>query len=182
MTFLLDKKFLLFVGKFLGIFLFLYYGTIAWIGIGAPGGYYSPFVAQHLDYVSWIKQSLVSGTAWLVGLFGYDTVQEPGFLIRILGRRGVYIAMSCVGYGVYSFWASYIIANDGSFLKKLAWVVGGILSLWAINVGRISLFLVAINKNQQMPFGIDHHTWFNIVAYAFIFLMIWIHQRQLKPE
>jgi len=178
---LLDKKFLLFTAKFLGIFLFLYYGTIAWIGIAAPGGYYNPFVAQWLDYVSWIKHSLMTGTGWLVGLFGYDTVQEPGFLVRIVGKRGVFIAMSCVGYGVYSFWAAYVMANEGSVAKKLAWVLGGILCLWAINVGRISLFLVAINKNQQMPLGIEHHTWFTMVAYAFIFLMIWIHQKKLTP-
>ena len=170
------------MGKFLGLFLVFYYGTIACIGIAAPGGYYSPFVSEWLDYVSWVKQSLMTGTGWLVGLFGYTTAQEPGFLIRIVGRRGVIIAMDCVGYGVYSFWAAYVIANSGTLLNKTAWVLGGLLSLWTINVGRISLFLVAVNNNRPMPLGIDHHTWFTMVAYAFIFLLMWMHQQQLKPE
>lgn len=30
-----------------------------------------------------------------------------------------------------------------------------------------------------MPLGIDHHTWFNIFAYIFIFIMIWIYDRSL---
>lgn len=171
-----------FLGKFLGLFLLFYYGTKLWIGIAAPGGDYSPFVAQWFDYVSWIKQSLMTGTGWLVGLFGYETVKEPGFLIRILGKRGVVISMSCVGYGVYSFWTAYVIANSGTLLNKTAWVLGGLLSLWTINVGRISLFLVAVNNNRPMPLGIDHHTWFTMVAYAFIFLLIWMHQQQLKPD
>jgi len=178
MNFLWDKKFLWFAIKFLGLFGLLYYGTIAWIGIAAPGGYYSPFVAQWLDYVSWIKYSLMWGIGSLMGLFGIDTVNEPGFLIRMVGKRGVIIAMDCVGYGVYSFWIAYVVANSGRFLKKLLWVSVGLLLLWFINVLRISLFLWVINKNQQMPLGIDHHTWFNIFAYALIFLMIWYYDKK----
>ncbi|RYF85866.1 MAG: hypothetical protein EOO03_12645 [Chitinophagaceae bacterium] len=177
MQWLKDKTFLVFVAKFLVLFCLFYYGTIAWIGIAAPGGTYSPFVERWLDYVSWIKQSLVAGTGWLVGLFGYDTVKEPGFLIRIVGKRGVFIAMDCVGYGVYSFWAAYVLANSGTLVRKLAWVFGGIFLLWCINVVRISMFLVAINKNKTMPLGIDHHTWFTIVAYGFIFGMIYFYDK-----
>ncbi len=170
------------MGKFLGLFILFYYGTIAWIGIAAPGGLYSAFVAQWLDYVSWIKQSIMAGTGWLVGLFGYNTVKESGFLIRIIGKRGVIIAMSCVGYGVYSFWAAYVIANAGSAIKKAVWVIGGLLSLWLINVVRISMFLVAINQNKTMPLGIDHHTWFTIVAYGFIFLMIYFYDKSNRSK
>ena len=177
LNFLLDKKFLWFVAKFLGLFVLFYYGTIAIIGLAAPGGSYSPFVAKYLDYVSWIKHSLIAGTAWLVGLFGYSTVKEPGFLIRITGGRGVFIAMSCVGYGVYSFWAAFVLSNNGTAFKKTAWVIGGLLLLWIINVGRISMFLVAINKNKTMPLGIDHHDWFTMIAYAFIFGMIYLYDK-----
>ena len=180
MKFLLDRKFLWFVAKFLLLFVVFYYGTIAWIGIAAPGGVYSPFVAQWLDYVSWIKQSLMAGTGSLVGLFGHKTVMEPGFLIRIIGKRGVYIAMDCVGYGVYSFWAAYVLANACSVARKVGWVIGGVLLLWMINVVRISMFLVAINQNRAMPFGIDHHTWFNLAAYVLIFGMIGVFQRDQK--
>ena len=180
MSFFFDKKFLLFIGKLLGTFILLYYGTIAIIGIAAPGGLYSSFVEQYLDYVSWIKRSLMAGTSWLVGLFGYDTITEPGFLVRITGKRGVIIAMDCVGYGVYSFWIAYVVDNTMALKKKLLWMIGGVLALWAINVIRISMFLIAINKNSTMPFRIDHHTWFNIVAYGFIFMMIYFFNQQLN--
>jgi exosortase/archaeosortase family protein len=178
MNFLLDKKFVWFVVQFLGVLAFCYYGTRGMIGLAAPGGYYSPFVAQWLDYVSWIKESLMWAVGGLLGLFGIDTVIEPGYIVRMVHQRGVIIAMSCVGYGVYSFWIAYIVANDGRFLKKMAWITGGLLLLWFINVVRISVYLVVINRNQEMPLGIDHHTWFNIFAYGFIFLMIFYYHKK----
>lgn len=104
---------------------------------------------------------------------------EPGFLIRFNGGRGVYIAMSCVGYGVYSFWIAFVVANTGRFLKKAAWIFFGVLALWLINVIRITLFLTAINKGWPMPLGIDHHTWFNIFAYLLIFGMIGLYDKRM---
>ncbi len=183
MSFLLNKKFLFFIVKIIGIYLLLYYGTIAMIGIAAPGGLHSTFVEQYLDYVSWIKRSLIATTGWLVGMFGYETIVEPGFLIRVTGKRGVIVAMDCVGYGVYSFWIAYVVANSMAIGRKIAWIVGGVFLLWFINVIRISMFLIAINNNRTMPFGIDHHTWFNIAAYGFIFMMMYFFNQQLnKPN
>jgi exosortase/archaeosortase family protein len=73
---------------------------------------------------------------------------------------------------VYSFWIAFVIANKSSFSRKLVWILIGLFMLWTINVIRISLFLVAVNKHWKMPLGINHHDWFTIVAYLVIFLMI----------
>ena len=178
--FLLDKSFLWFIAKFLLIFGVAYFGTLAVIGLSAEEGYYSPFVATYLDYVSGIKHSLLYGIKFLLSLFGMQTQIEPAFTIRIVGGRGVIIAMDCVGYGVYSFWMAYVAANSGTFAKKTWWILGGLFLLWFINLTRICLFLVAINKNKTMPLGIDHHTWFNIVAYGAIFAMMFFFEKSLK--
>ena len=85
--------------------------------------------------------------------------------------------MGCVGYGVYSFWIAFVAANSGTLGKKIGWIILGVFILWFINVIRITLFLVAINKGWPMPLGINHHTWFNIVAYAMIFILIWLYDR-----
>jgi exosortase/archaeosortase family protein len=98
-------------------------------------------------------------------------------MLRYGQGNAVIIAMSCVGYGVYSFWIAFVVANKGRLLKKLIWIICGVLALWLINVIRITLFLTAINKDWPMPLGIDHHTWFNIFAYSLIFLMIWLYGR-----
>ena len=167
-----NSDFKQFIIKFLAVFAFLYFGTFFWIGFVAPGGYYSAFAAEYLDYVTTIKTSLLIGTKTLLSFFGIQTVQFKNHIIRFVNGKGVRIAYDCVGYGVYSFWIAYVVANKSSFIRKLVWSIIGLFLLWSVNVIRISLFLVSVNKNWKMPLGIDHHDWFTIVAYLVIFLMI----------
>ena len=139
------------------------------IGIAAPGRLYSPFIEQYFDYVRWIKLSLMWASGFILSIFGISTYTFPDFILRITDGRGVFIAMDCVGYGVYSFWIAFVAANSGSFGRKISWIIFGVLSLWLINVIRITLFLLAVNKGRPMPLGWDHHTWFNIFAYLLVF-------------
>ncbi len=180
--FIKDKNIRNYVLKFGVIFCLCYFTTLAIIGIAAPGGWYSPVVAQYLDYVSWLKMSLTDATGFILSFFHIHTETEPGFVIKFTGGRGVIIAMSCVGYGVYSFWIAFVAANKGKILKKSLWIFFGLLALWFINVVRITLVLAAINKGWPMPLGIDHHTWFTIFAYLLIFLMIWLYDRSFSKK
>ncbi|MEJ7627552.1 MAG: hypothetical protein WKF35_11860 [Ferruginibacter sp.] len=180
MFFLKDKQFIRFIIKFLVVFLLCYFGTLAVIGLTAPEGYYSKFISQYLDYVSWIKNSLIEGTRLLLSFFSIDTYRAPDFIVRIVNGRGVKIAMDCVGYGVMSFWIAYVTASFAGFSKKILWILAGIILIWIINVSRITLLLVALNKQWSMPLGLDHHTWFNVVAYIAIFIMIFFFERSIK--
>lgn len=177
-----NKKLWAYVIKFAVVFCVCYFGTLLVIGLSAREGYYIPFVAKYFDYVSWIKISLLSATGFILSLFNIQTHTEPGFLIRINGGRGVIIAMDCVGYGVYSFWAAFVIANSGKFLKKIFWIVSGLIALWFVNVIRISLFLTSINRGWRMPLGLDHHSWFTIAAYLLIFFLIWLYDRSFRED
>ncbi len=168
-----DRSFIRFVAKFILLFSLLYFGTLLIIGLSATDGYYSPFVARYLDFVSQLKWGLMKSTKWLLSVFGIETYFAPNFSIKIVEGRGVRIAMSCVGYGVYSFWIAFILASAGKWVSKMLWVLGGLLLLWTINVVRISLFLLAVDRNWPMPLGLDHHTWFNIFAYGAIFTMMY---------
>lgn len=172
--------FIWFAFKFLCLFCVFYFGCLAIIGLSAKDGYYSPFVSNYMDVVSWISYSLVWGTQGFVYLLGFETYTLPNFVVRITGGSGVRIAYDCVGYGVMSFWAAFILATAASWISKLKWLVGGLILLWLINVTRIGLLLIAYNKKWAMPFGIDHHTWFNIVAYATIFLMMYFFDRKYQ--
>ncbi|MEO8820144.1 MAG: hypothetical protein ABI374_04825, partial [Ginsengibacter sp.] len=147
-----DKKIWLYLLKFAGVFCICYFGTLAVIGIAAPGGLHSLFVEKHLDYVSWIKLSLIHGTGFILSLFHIPTLTQPGFIIRFVNGHGVHIAMDCVGYGVYSFWIAFVVANRGEIAKKTIWIVGGLLGLWLINVVRITLYLTSLNRDWSFPF------------------------------
>lgn len=178
---LVPRAVILYLVKFLGAFLFCYYGTLAIEGLAAPEGkYYSSFVEHYFNYVSWLRASLMYGTKGLLSLFGFTIDIVSPVYMRQRFALGVHMGYDCLGYGVMSFWLAFVIANKGSLGMKIKWMLTGSVMLWIINVMRISLLLVATNKNWAMPLGVDHHTWFNIFAYLAIFIMIWLFDRDLK--
>ncbi len=172
--------FLIYLVKFTGAFCLVYFGTLGVVGLSAQGGYYSAFVAHNLNYISWLRSSLLYGSKGLLQVFGFDTYFADQYLLRLKGGYGVRMVYSCLGYGVMSFWIAFIFANKGSFIKKLRWIVAGILCIWIINVCRVSLLLVAANKHWANLFGFDHHTWFTIVAYILIFALMYFFDKSGK--
>jgi exosortase/archaeosortase family protein len=175
------RQAILFSVKFILLFLLFYLGSFALIGVTAPGGYYIPFIAKYLDYISWLKITLIKGASVVAALFGYTTVEEPGFILRVKGGLEIFIARDCVGFGVMSFWAAFVLATAMHSLKqKIFWLLTGLFLLWLINVIRIGLFLVARNRAWDMPLSLDHHTWFTIFAYGAILLMIYIFERKMN--
>ncbi len=96
--------------------------------------------------------------------------------------NGIRMVYSCIGYGVMSFWAAFIIANTGNMLKKIKWILAGWFAIWCINVLRISLLIISQDKHWPMPLGFDHHTWFNIFAYLLILIMIYFFDRSSKKN
>ena len=180
-TFQNNYPFVFYLLKFIGVFCVCYFGTLALIGICAAGGFYSPFIAKYFDYVSLLRKSLLHGSKWLLNLFGYKAEVSGIYYLKLITGKKVHVGYDCLGYGVMSFWNAFIVANKGSLSKKLRWIFGGLFLIWLINIVRISMLLVAINNKQVPPF-FDHHTWFNIVAYLLIFLLIYFYDRSVKAK
>jgi exosortase/archaeosortase family protein len=161
------------------VFILCYFGTLAIIGLSAKeGGYYSPFVSNYLNYVGWVRESLLYASKFLLGLFGVDTYLTSQYNLRMVNGSGIVIVYECVGYGIMSFWTAFLVASPGGFKRKLLWWAAGIILFWLLNIIRLSLLLVATNKNWPIPFGWDHHTWFNIIAYAVVLIMIYYFDKQ----
>jgi exosortase/archaeosortase family protein len=176
----LDKNLIQYLLKFVISFCILYYGTLAMIGLASPGGYYSPFIHNYLDYVSWLRFALLSVSKFVLALFGYSTFIDGAYTLRMKGGYGVHLVYSCLGFGVMSFWVAFIFANKVKWQKKVKWIMIGLLSIFFINVIRISLLLVAVNKNWPNVLNLDNHTLFNIAAYILIFTMIYLFDMSEK--
>jgi len=175
-----NHSLLSYIIKFIGVFCICYFGTIAVIGLSAPGGYYSAFIHNYFDYVTLLRKSLMHGSATLLSLLGYHAVISNVYL-KIENGREVQMGFDCLGYGVMSFWIAFIVANKGTWLKKLKWIFGGLFLIWLINVARISMLLLSINNHWAFPF-FDHHTWFNIFAYLLIFILIYFYDKSGKMK
>lgn len=171
-----QRELILYLVKFLGLFCLLFYGTEGVIGLSAPDNNYSAFVAGYLDFITPFRQFLLSGAVWLLSLVDFRAGIRGDVIYRE-GGEALRMSYSCIGYGVLSFWMAFVLANRGSWNKKLGWALGGCLLLCAINILRVSLLLVALNRGWPIPFGWDHHTWFNIVCYGVIFGMIYFFDK-----
>ncbi|HTB53368.1 MAG TPA: exosortase/archaeosortase family protein [Ferruginibacter sp.] len=175
------NKFLIqYLLKFLACFCLLYYGTLAIIGLAAPGGYYSPFIHNYLDYVSWLRTALLYCSKVVLTIFGYNVFIDGAYIIRIHEGAAVRLVYSCIGFGVMSFWTAFIFANKVRWQKKTKWIIAGLAMIFLINVARISLLLVAVNENWPNVWNLNNHTLFNIAAYILIFTMIYLFDRSEK--
>jgi len=155
----------------------LYFGTKGVIGLTVPDGYYSAFVTNYLDYPGLLRSSLLKGTRLFVWVFGYEAYLKDVYRIYFVNGKGVKLVYGCLGYGLFSFWIAFILANNGRILKKVIWILSGCFFIWFINVIRISLVLISNNRNWDIKITLQQHTIFNITVYLFIFLMIWLFQR-----
>ncbi len=173
----LSNGYAIYLLKFSGLFSLFYFGTLAIIGLSTKENSYSPFVANYLDYVTPLRSVILHGAGRLLQWSGHQIAWIDDRTIGFPGGESIRMVYSCVGYGVLSFWAAFVLANTGSGGKKAAWIMGGTLALCGINILRVYLMVIAINKGQKPPLGLDHHTWFNIAAYLLIFLMIGLYHR-----
>ena len=150
------------------------------IGITTPGGYYLAFADRYLDYISGLRYLLLHTSKGLLSLLGFDVYLKDGYTIKMVNGRGVQVVYSCLGYGLLSFWIAFIIANKMAFRSMLKMMMGGVLVIFLLNVFRISLMLISVNKHWPSLLNLDNHTWFNIVAYGAIFCMMYLFDRSQK--
>ena len=176
-SFHFNKLFLIYATKLIILYYLFYFTTQAIIGLSATSGLYNNWIAEHFDYISWLRRSLIKGTAFFVHFFGYHTIVESGFLIRIINGRGVIVALGCAGYGVLSFWLAYVLSSNRNIFQSIIWILIGFCGIWIVNVCRIGIFLMSINEHWSLPLGLDHHTWFNVVAYTLIIAMIFLKEK-----
>lgn len=172
-----------FAFKFVFFFAGLYSFNLFYIAITDPRGQlYSPFLVRHLDYISWLRTSILY-TAKLVshglGVHGYVA---DAYTLRVPHGPGVIIGLTCVGYGVMSFWIAFVLAHNGGWRKKLWWGLGGVAAFWCINCLRIALLLAALAKHRNVNHYLDHHDLFTAAVYTLILVMIYRYYKTEEKE
>jgi len=180
----LFKKYpeLLFAIKFLLLFTILYYFNKAWIGLSTPDNLYIPFIEKYLDYISWLRHSILFTSKYFTAALGYNTTLIGKYKIAFVGGNSITMVYSCIGYGIMSFWAAFIITWDNPVKRKIIWLITGLISIWIINVLRISFLLIYINSHKSRSLFESHHTVYNIVAYALIITLAYFYTKENKVK
>ena len=167
-----------FIATFLFFSLFFYYGSYFYIGITAPGVYYFPFLDKYLNIFNWYRAFLLTGSHFVTELFGYQTIIINKFHLQMVNGHSVQIVYTCMGAGLLGVWFAFVIAYPSFLKKKVIWILIGFSVISLLNMIRLAGLLIVANK-VNLKF-IDHHTYYNIVVYIFIIIMIYFFTREPK--
>jgi len=160
-----------FVAGFLLVYGLLYSFNNLWLGLTIPGGYYNAWVAQNADYISALRNFILSGSSTLLEWFGYDTYVH-GHYMRIIGGKAIRMVYSCIGLNIIFAWWAFNIAFPMALKRKLVYLLSGTVLIILLNMVRIALVALSPYEGNFMNTSLDHHTVFNFVVYGLIILAI----------
>jgi exosortase/archaeosortase family protein len=183
-----DLPFLLrFIIKF-AVFYILCKGFIlAWTAIVVPDGrVYFAFCDNYLNFFEFIKNFVFQVSIFLSNLFNAGAYQATTNTLRLEGGGHLVMKDVCYGLGLMSVWVAFVLADSTSWKRKLLWCVAGIFALLLINSLRVTLLLIALKNRWNIHlldgYALTHHTLFNIVAYALIFLLMYAYYKRNKDS
>lgn len=164
-----------FILLFLGLYLFFSWCTLFWIGITSKGNLYWPFADEHLNFVNLFRRFLLGSAKTLCTLLGYETSFSGEYGLRV-GTTGIRLVYSCLGFGVMSFYAAFILAWPApAFIrnKAVALVLGTSLITF-LNIVRLSLLpVIHMRYPVSRNFPVGHHEVFNTILYIVIAGMLY---------
>lgn len=167
---------------FLGWFIVFYWGTkIIW-GLTTPYHLYVPFIDHYFNYIALNRDIVLAGSRKILESYGYYIYSPQPDILTISGEYGIILNYSCLGFAVMSFWLAFVITHHGKWWFKAVWAVLGIAIIIACNIARVCLVLISGLEKWQLPFGLDHHTWFNIVTYLAILLLALLYNNMVNRK
>lgn len=154
------------------LFGFFYGFNLFYNGLTAPGGYYNPFLAQHLNYIQALRdfllQSSSAGLSWL----GYST-KTNNYELMAIGYNKISLAYDCLGLGVMSFLTAFAIAYPASLKSKLMLFIGCVIGFQLLNILRFMLLTLYWKCS-----AVNHHTVFNLLIYALVTVTLYLYMEK----
>lgn len=107
---------------------------------------------------------------WEFDIFSYNRV------IGIYGNAGVEIVDGCNGIAPMGLFLGFMIAYPGEKLKKISFVILGILAIYLSNIIRIVVLVITQDSYPEL-FGFFHDYTTTAIFYFIIFglWMIWVN-------
>ena len=169
--------------RFLPILLILHYFHSAFLGVTSPEGrYYFAVLDEYVNYISWLRLSILHASNFLVHIWGIDAFLNGSQMISVAGGPSINVWLPCLGLDIMSFWVAFICAHPVSWRKKLKWCLAGLVSIWILNCFRIAILLTALNAKWGSGGSIDHHDVFNLFSYAMILVFIFLFSKNERKN
>jgi exosortase/archaeosortase family protein len=171
-----------FIVSFPVLFLVIYYFNIAFIGLTTTDGYYIENLDQHLNYIKAWRDFNITGTASILRALGYEVTTQP-FRLHVTGKSGFILVYSCLGYGVLSIYAAFILAYPRPLRNKFVFLFIGVLGFQMLNMLRLSL-IALFWKPSPLFLNLNAHELFNVITYGLILLAsyCWLNYDKRKTN
>ena len=164
---MLDKtRFLI---SFLVLFFAFYGFNIGYIGITSPGGFYSPLLAENLNYIELWRNLYISVSAKILELMGY-TVHTSAISLKVQGHSGFRLVYSCLGYGIISCFSAFVLSFPKPLHSRLIFLFTGTTTIISLNLCRFILIPIVYDSNTTI-LSANHHDIFNGILYLVILLI-----------
>ncbi|RYE35694.1 MAG: glycosyltransferase [Sphingobacteriaceae bacterium] len=165
--------------QFLTLFAGLYLFNLYYNGLVLPGGNYNSFLANHFNYIQGLRNILLKLSAAGLQLLGYASLTNKYSLLAI-GHNKINLAYDCLGFGVMSFLAAFMLTYPGKTKVKLALFFIVLTVFQLLNILRF-IFLALYWKGAGNG-QINHHTVFNAFIYLLLAITIyyWIEKTTVK--
>lgn len=118
----------------------------------------------------------------LLKLFNYDvsitkSSQNPWQDIVLNGKLVARITEGCNAVSVMILFVAFVAAFSGNFKKTLLFVILGLISIYILNVIRISLLIILVYNFPQYTRFL-HGTFFPLMIYGYVFILwiFWINR------
>jgi exosortase/archaeosortase family protein len=163
-----------FVISFIILFPAFYYFNIFYFAITNIGArHYNAFLADHFNYIRGLRWFLLHCSAQILNWLGFAAITNE-FDLLVAGHGVLKLVYSCLGLGVISFFAAFVLSYPKKWKSKIIFLIGGILGIEFLNIGRFVLLAIFWDKRNNRNF--DHHTVFNIIIYLVIAisLFFWV--------
>ena len=171
-----------FVITFIVLFFLFYYFNIFFFGVTSTGNNYNAYLSEHLNYISGLRLFLLKSSTLLLHILGFGAIYNE-YELLVAGHGVLKLVYSCLGLGVMSFFAAFVIAYPGKWGSKILFLVAGLLGIQLLNIIRFVVLAIFWDKNNT--YILDHHTVFNIFIYLVIAvsLYFWVkHDNALNKS
>jgi len=170
-----DIKAIKFVIALFVLYILFSQGNLFMNSVLTPGArFYNAGLAEHFNYIQGLKTALIVPAVWIIKAFGFYAIYNESDVMVVTGPY-LRINYSCLGLGVMSFLAAFVLAFPAPWKSTFKMLAIGILTIYVLNVCRIAGLgvLLGFFESQRQNFTY-HHEVFNVLVYICIFVMLYI--------
>lgn len=167
--------------KFAGLFLVFYYFNIFYFGLISPANNYSAFLDHHLNYIEWLRWLLLHACSAILNALGFTSIVGNNQLL-VAGHGIIDLIYTCLGLGVMSFFAAFVIAYPKKLKPKVIFLITGLFGIQVLNIIRLMLLALYWNKSRNRI--IDHHIIFDVIIYILIVAALykWVNNKATNTD